>query len=219
MKRFGVRLGALLLCLCLWAGAAAAAVPSLDDTLSASFDMNQDVDMSMTFELENLPPFDADTVGKLNGVLRHIAVNARLNGEDSLLTFAADGTGLFSINEQQKDGVWQLSTSLLPNRLLTSGSGVLDALFQGEPSEEKAFDLSQAVSEAEECYQALTDLITPYAEEKKANYKIADIGYAKWVRLARLTVEQSETLLPQLVALLSSGMDAAFREQIQSLTC
>lgn len=219
MKRFASRLGALVLCLCLWTCAAFAGVPGLDGALSDYLDFNQDVSMSLGFAVKSLPPFAGDTLGMINGALKHIAVNARLSGGDTALAFAADGAGLFSLTETYKDGAYELTSSLLPNRLLRAGSGALEALYPSEEEGEEAFDLSQAVAQAEECYQALTDGISPYAEEKKANYKIADIGYAKWVRLARLTQEQSAALLAPMIALLGCGMDAAFREQIQTLTC
>ena len=218
MKRAALRLGALVICLCLWTGTAFAGVPGLDDALADFLDLNRDVSLSMSLTMDGMPPFTQDAVDMFNGALKHVAINASVSGEDTALSFAADGQTLFTFTEQQQDGLYQLTTPLLPNRLLTSRTAALDALLATEP-EESAFDLSRAVSEAEGCYQALTELISPYAQEKKANYKIADIGQAKWVRLARLTVEQSETLLPQLIALLGCGMDAAFRDELQGLTC
>lgn len=87
------------------------------------------------------------------------------------------------------------------------------------PAANGVFELSEAIAQSEGCYKALTDAIAPYAEEKKANYKIAGVGYAKWVRLARLTAEQSAEMLPQMIQLLGCGMDEAFKAQLATLTC
>ncbi|MFR5855234.1 MAG: hypothetical protein ACLUE8_13445 [Lachnospiraceae bacterium] len=43
--------------------------------------------------------------------------------------------------------------------------------------------------------------------KEKANYTIKNVGKGKWVRLAKLTAEQAETLKPQIAAVLSCGMD------------
>jgi len=81
-----------------------------------------------------------------------------------------------------------------------------------------AFSLLDAVSELQDHYQALTDGITAFATEKNANYNIKGIGAGKWSRIARLTPEQSTGLLNELRAVLSSGMDAAYREEISQAT-
>lgn len=93
----------------------------------------------------------------------------------------------------------------------------MDAL-SGMEQEEPAFDALRAIREAEGCYTALTDAIAPYAEEKKANYKIKDIGYSRWSRVARLSVEQSAELAPLIAQVLGCGMDEAFREQLNTMT-
>ena len=81
-----------------------------------------------------------------------------------------------------------------------------------------AFDLLDAVEGLQECYQALTDGIQPYAEEKTASYKIKNIGAGKWSRVARLTTEQSDALLTEIRAVLACGMDDAYRAEIDQMT-
>ena len=49
----------------------------------------------------------------------------------------------------------------------------------GTENGEAEFDALLAIQEVEGCYQTLTDAILPYAEQKKANYKIKDIKVEK----------------------------------------
>ena len=55
------------------------------------------------------------------------------------------------------------------------------------------FDALLAIQEVEGCYKTLTDAILPYAEQKKANYKIKDIATSRWSRIARLTTERARS--------------------------
>jgi len=100
-----------------------------------------------------------------------------------------------------------------------SDATVTDDAAEPEEAEAKdAFDLLNAVEELQACYQALTDGIQPFAEEKTASYKIKNIGSGKWSRVARLTTEQSESLLTELRAVLACGMDDAHRAEIDQMT-
>lgn len=81
-----------------------------------------------------------------------------------------------------------------------------------------AYSALDAITELNACYKALTDGITPLTEEKRANYNIKGIGAGRWSRVARLTPEQSEALLPQLRAVLACGMDAAYRAEVAQMT-
>jgi hypothetical protein len=92
----------------------------------------------------------------------------------------------------------------------------MDLLFGLQP-EEPAFDFLAAVSQAEASYKALIDACEPYAEKKRANYKIKDIGTSKWSQIARLTTEQSDAMLPLLRAVLQSGMDTAYRKELDQV--
>ena len=136
-------------------------------------------------------------------MLKHITVEGRVSGNDTSMGISVDGDSLFTLEETQENGRSVLRTELLPNRELTSAQNALDALFPedetAEPAEEGtdalpggSFDLNAALTEAEACYRQLTDAIQPYAEEKKANYTIKNVGKGKWVRLAKLTAEQAE---------------------------
>ncbi|MDD3336735.1 MAG: hypothetical protein PHI98_14695 [Eubacteriales bacterium] len=219
MIKVATRLCAFVLMLCLLGGAAMADTLSLDRVLSEYFDINDDVRMSISFEFQNLPPFGDDMLGMINGVMKHVAMNAEIVGGDTALGLAVDGLSLAEIQEKEENGRYSMTTSLLPNRILTGSQSPLDVLFADQEETEKSFDLPKAVAEAEKCYQKLTDAIEPYAEAKKANYKITNIGYAKWVQLARLTEEQSAALLPAMIDLLSCGMDDGFRQSLQQMTC
>lgn len=221
---------ALALCLCLTAGAVPAKADALDMVeLLSPWIEGDEAQVSVSYELKKLPPYNDSTLTLLNNVLKHITVEGRVSGDDTSMGISVDGESLFTLEETRENGRSVLRTELLPNRELTSAQSALDALFSekenDEPAEEEAdalpagaFDLNTALAEAEACYRQLTDAIQPYAEEKKANYNIKNVGKGKWVRLAKLTAEQAETLKPQIAAVLSCGMDEAFRRQMQSLT-
>ena len=220
---------ALILCLCLTAGAAPAKADALDMVnLLSPWIEGDEAQLSVSYEIKNLLPYNDSTLTLLNNVLKHITVEGRVSGNDTSMGISVDGDSLFTLEETQENGRSVLRTELLPNRELTSAQNALDALFPedetAEPAEEGtdalpggSFDLNAALTEAEACYRQLTDGIQPYAEEKKANYTIKNVGKGKWVRLAKLTAEQAETLKPQIAAVLSCGMDEAFRQQMESL--
>ena len=221
---------ALILCLCLTAGAAPAKADALDMVnLLSPWIEGDEAQLSVSYEIKNLLPYNDSTLTLLNNVLKHITVEGRVSGNDTSMGISVDGDSLFTLEETQENGRSVLRTELLPNRELTSAQSALDALFPedetAEPAEEGtdalpggSFDLNAALTEAEACYRQLTDAIQPYAEEKKANYTIKNVGKGKWVRLAKLTAEQAETLQPQIAAVLGCGMDEAFRQQMQSMT-
>ncbi len=137
--------------------------------------------------------------------------------EETTLRLCSGGDPLMELTEKQTESGTALTSDLLPRRTLTSSGSALDRLF-GAEEQPAAFDFFRAVEELEGCYQALTDAIIPYAEEKKANYKIKDIGSSRWSRVARLTAEQSAEIAPQIAAVLGCGMDDAFRAQLEGIT-
>jgi hypothetical protein len=156
-----------------------------------------------------------------NSLLKHVSFQASLEGaEDGSLTnyqLLCDQTEVFTLTERLQEGASSAQTSLLPNRTLKSRSGSpMDLLFGLQP-EEPAFDFLAAISQAEASYKALIDACEPYAEKKRANYKIKDIGTSKWSQIARLTTEQSDAMLPLLRAVLQSGMDAAYRKELDQV--
>lgn len=218
MKRLKQML-ALVAALCLITTGALAGTAELDAMLSPYLDVNQDVRLSMGYEVNTLLPFGEDMTDMINGVLKHITLNTSLEENSMRLELAVDGAALISFNETREGDRFTLTTSALPNYTLTGAGDGMTALLGDAEAGETPFDLRKAIQESEACYQALTDAIAPYAEEKKANYKIADVGHGKWVRLAKLTVEQSTEILPQMIALLGCGMDEAFKQELQSLTC
>lgn len=173
------------------------------------------------------------------------AVTSGENGaEQTAIRLSMDEDVLFSAQESVMDQQKAFTLSLLPNRTLTSQDGSpLDLLLAGwsqanqpstapdvlengeaqaEPDAQtdvpEAFSMLEAITELRECYQSLTAGITPLTEEKRANYNIKGIGAGKHSRVARLTSEQSEALLPQLRAVLACGMDDAYRGEIAQVT-
>ena len=232
MKRASATL-ALALCLCL--GLTAALRPARAEamdmvSLLSPWIEGNEAQLSVSYELKTLPPYNESTLTLLNNVLKHITVEGRVSGDNTSVGISVDGDSLFTLEETQENGRSVLRTELLPNRELTAAQSALDALFPeeeapAEPADDTAdtqpdgtFDLNAALTEAEACYRQLTDGIQPYAEEKKANYTIKNMDKGKWVRLAKLTAEQAETLQPQIAAVLGCGMDEAFRQQMQSMT-
>ena len=297
---------AVIICLVLLTGCvtAQAGVTSLDKALTRWLESQTDVQFNATLQLKTLMPYNDDTTAMLNGVLKHLSVNARLtqDGENNNTTvqLAMDNTEIMDLTERLQNGAYSLETSLLHNRTLTSAIGSpMDRLTAAEgvtnpitstaatdtnqgdiviadgsatetavgaktdipgsenntatPTADKtsdvntnsekvaaaqtadivpadsgaaqsatdvteAFSMLDAVTELQACYTALTDGIKPFATEKKASYNIKGIGAGKWSRIARLTVEQSEGLLPQLRALLSCGMNDTFRAEIAQVT-
>ena len=252
------RLIAFSLCLVLLVACALpaqAGVASLDKALSRWLADQTSVRFSATMKLNSLMPFGDDTLAMLNGVLKHITINATIaqNGDDNstALDIAMDGNSLMSLAETLQSGAYTLETSLLPNRTLTSakqspmdmltapvtpaisdapatptvsdGAEATAAPKQTDAAANTsdiagAFSLLDAITELQANYQALTDGITSFATEKSSNYNIKGIGAGKWSRIARLTPEQSAGLLEQLRAVLSSGMDDAYRAELAQAT-
>ncbi len=214
------RLAAFALSLFMLIGAAGASETS--GIIGDYFDVSTDTSFTVGAELETVMPFGDATVAKLNGVLKHMTLDAGISktsdGEDISLAISVDGDSVFNMKQRQTGEGFELETSLLPNRTLTGSSDILEALF-GAGEQESAFDATAAIAEVQGVYTELTDGITPYAEEKKANYKIKSIGTAKWSRVARLTPEQSAELLPQIAAVLGCGMDAEYRARLAGMTC
>jgi len=219
LNRFFRRSCALALALCLLLSSAAAELSWADEPLSALLGANRDTAFSLTFQLGQLQPFGEETLAMLNETLQHIQVESRIRADGTQTAFCVDGESLFAVEEMQQDGRQMLSTDLLPNRLLLSDASPMDLLSGNQAAQEEPFELYRAIGEVESCWQELTDAIVPYATEKEANYKISGIGYARWVRLAKLSEADSTLLLPWIVKVLACGMDQPFREKLQSLTC
>ena len=220
------RLSAILLSFCLLiAGESArAGIIGLDTTLSAWLGQESAVRFSASVELQALLPFVQTQTDMMNSLLRHISFSASLEqaSEDSLTTLAiaCGGEALGTFNERKTGDAYTLESDLLPNRVLHSqGISAMD-LFSGDTALRDAadgFDMYAAIAEAQGCYQALMEACEPLVEKKKANYKIKNIATAKWSQIARLTPEQSEEMLPQLRAVLQSGMDAAHRAELEDV--
>ncbi|MEA5015832.1 MAG: hypothetical protein VB099_14860 [Candidatus Limiplasma sp.] len=222
MKRFRLRsLLALLACLCLVAGLGGASASGLDASLSRWLSQEGALRFSGTLELNSFLPFPQEKLPLFNALLKHISFQASLeeDGDGSLTTLQllCGGTDVLTLIQRQQGGSSSLQTNLLPARTLTSQGGSPIALLPGRQEEEPAFDFLAAISQAEESYKALIAACEPFAEKKKANYKIKDIGSSKWSQIARLTTEQSDGMLPLLRAVLQSGMDEAYRQELEGV--
>ena len=230
------RLLSIVLCLVLIAGCclpAQADITALDTALSRWLKDMPSVQFAASLEVKKLLPYDDATVTLLNGVLKHVTVNAALNftGTDSQTDaqIAIDSQALASWSECLQNGAYTLTTSLLPNRTLTSAkqppADLLTAPGETNPKADdtaidpaSAFSALDAVAELQQCYQALTNAIQPYSTEKKANYNIKGIGKGSYSLVAKLTPEQSQSLTEQLRAVLACGMDNAYRAEIAQMT-
>lgn len=201
-----------------------ASLAGLDTALSPWLDSTERVRFSATMELSTWLPFTQERLDMMNRLLAYTPVQASITqeGEDSRthMQLAVRDSLLFTLEESQGPQGYQLQTSLLPNRTLESSALSPMDILSGSSQEEDTlpFQLLEGIREAEECYPALMAACEPYAEKKKANYKIKGIGTAKWSEIARLTPEQSGEMLPQLRAVLACGMDGAYREELSQVT-
>jgi len=212
-------LSQIVLLVCLAPLNALGEIQGMGQALDVYFDTDEDIRMSVGFEIEELQPYGEETVGMLGGILRHLTMDVLLSGEDMVLAMCVDGQPAFSMVEQKKDGRYEMRTDILPNRVLTSSSGTLETLFPETEEKPFGFSVQGFITESEQNYQALAEAIKPYAEEKKSNYTIDDIGYAGWVRLAKLNAEQCTQLMPQIMAVLGCGMDEAVMVELANMTC
>jgi len=208
------RLCAFALACCMLLGSACAA--GLTDVLDGYLDLNDDVQYAMSAQIDVLTPYGEETLSMLNAALKHLSIGAVISDDTTTVDVCVDGESAMSMTETAVVGGTELTTPLLPNRTLTSAGSAFTKLGNAESKPVK-FDLFSAISGWEACYQALTDAIVPYAEEKAANYNIANVGSSKWSRIARLTPEQGQEVAPLIEQVLGCGMDEAFRETLEGL--
>ncbi len=218
MKKIIQRMIVTTICLIMLCTAALADTAGLGRAAQAYLAGYEDVQFHATAQIEALTPYGDGMLEMMNALLKNLSVSGQLSAETSAMDVCIAGEPLVSVQETQADVGTQLTTSLLPNRTLISSASAMDAL-SGFEQEETKFDFFTALYEAEACYQELTDAILPFAEEKAASYSIKGVGSARWVRLARLTTEQSAQLQPLIAKVLGCGMDEAFREQLNAMTC
>ena len=209
---------------------AQAEIATLDTALSGWLGDMSTVQFAASLQVKKLLPFDDTTAALLNGVLKHITVNADLsfseNNSRTDAQIAVDEQALANWSESQQNGAYTLTTSLLPNRILTSAKqSPADLLTATDQTTDdvatdaaSAFSALDAVAELQQCYQALTDGIQEYTTEKKANYNIKGIGKGSYSLVAKLSSEQSQKLATQIQAVLACGMDDAYRAEIAQMT-
>ena len=88
---------ALILCLCLTAGAAPAKADALDMVnLLSPWIEGDEAQLSVSYEIKNLLPYNDSTLTLLNNVLKHITVEGRVSGNDTSMGISVDGDSLFS---------------------------------------------------------------------------------------------------------------------------
>ena len=225
---FGKRITAFLFALLLLASGANAAsvdMAGLDSALSDWLDTDSALGFSVSLELNTLMPFTQRQTDMMNRLLSHLTFSASLeqDGGDSFtaLSLSCGEEPLFTLSERETGDRFALETSLLPDRVLESqGISVTDRLLGSSADSSESpdrFDLLTAVSEAEIRYHALIEACLPFAESKKANYKIKNIGTAKWGQIARLTPEQSDSMLPLLRGVLQSGFIGSHKEVLEQI--
>ena len=191
----------------------------LDASTSAWLGAETDVRFALSVQFETLDPYGESTVDMMNALLKHMSVTAETDVQKTALALNVAGDPVIELTEKTVENGTELTTGLLPNRVLTSRGSAIDA-FTALPSGASgpSFDFFAAVDALEGCYQQLTDAIVPYAEEKKANYTIKNVASSKWSRIARLTPEQSTEIAPLIAQVLGCGMDEKFQKQLLSAT-
>ena len=215
MKLFR-RMTALFLGCVLLAGTALAHAQGWDSLTSVYLDQDSDVYFALSAQFEELVPYGEQTVEMFNSALRNVSVSSRIAKDETTLEINVAGDPVIDLAEKTVAHGTELTTGLLPKRVLTSAASAMDALSGN--ADEAQFDFLSAVDELEGCYQALTDAITPYAEEKKASYTIKGVAPSRWSRIARLSPEQSAELAPLIARVLGCGMDEEFRRQLSEAT-
>ena len=214
MKGFWKKLCAA--CLCALMLCSAALADGLDWAAGSYVDGS--AQFHLTAQLKSLTPYGQETLDQMNALLGNLSVYASVDENDTLLRFCVAGEPVASIREQQADMGTMLTTSLLPGRTLLSSGSAVDVL-SGLDEQEESFDFFAAIQQAEGCYQELAEAILPFAEEKSASYSIENVGSARWVRLARLEMEQSAQITPAIAKVLGCGMDEAFQQQLAQMEC
>jgi len=214
------RLCAVLLGLSLLFGTALADSAGLDRAMEGYLEGVEELQFSINAQFESLVPFGDGTVEMINGLLGHLSVAGSVmdGGAQTRLAFLTGDDEIVSLTENECDAGTELTTSLLPKRVLVSAGSAMNAL-SGFEQQEVSFDFFAAVREAEACYRQLTDAIIPYTTEKAASYNITNVGSARWGRVARLTPEQSAEIQPLIAMVLGCGMDEAFRAQLHEMVC
>ncbi len=212
------RLTALVLGLCMLFGTAQGA--GLSTAVEGYLGEASEVAFRMSARLERYLPFGDDTVDMFNSLLEHMSISGSVKdgGAQTKLTFTVRDEDVVSLTESVCDSGTELVTSLLPERVLVSAGSAMDVL-SGTAQQQDKFDFYTARAEAENCYRELAEAIQPFAEDKEASYSIQNVGSARWVRLARLPPEQSAEVQPYIAKVLGCGMDEAFREQLEGMTC
>lgn len=218
MNRIIKRAFALLSGLMLFLGTALADTAGMGWAAGSYLDGYEDVQFHVSAQIDSLTPYGEGTLEMMNALLKNMSVGAKVNAAESELRFCVAGDPVVTLCEKHTEDGLALTTSLLPNRTLVSGESTMNAL-SGFEQEEAKFDCFTAIREAEACYQELAEAIIPFAEEKEASYNIKSVGSSRWVRLARLTPEQSAQIQPQIARVLGCGMDEALREQLSGMTC
>lgn len=206
---------ALVLCALMLFGSAQAAL--IDPASDAWLSGNDEVRFALSGQIKTLTPYGQEAIDAFNAALQHISVNVELVWDDIAVDFCVAGDAVVGLKQATAQTGTVLTTSLLPNRELRSNGSAMNAL-SGSAESEAAFDLFAALEEVRNCYQALTDAIVPFAEEKKANYSIKNVGTSKWSRVARLTPEQSAQIAPLIADVLGCGMDDAYRGELSQAT-
>ncbi len=224
MKPFKHLIGLLVTLLLLFGAVASAELSGVDAALQPWLSQEDALRFSMTLQPDVLLPFEKEALASMRKLLSHTSFQAALEQDETggmtSLSLLVDDQTLMSLTEREQEGVFALETSLLRNRVLESSAASPIALLgrgEEETPGQPSFDMLTAFSETDASYKALVDACEPFAEKKRANYRIKDIGVSKWSQIARLSTEQSDAMLPLLRAVLKAGMDETHRQEMDGV--
>ena len=205
------------------------AVPMFPPMVNSYLDSDV-INTAITLSVNELIPFTESRITQMNDFLSNLTLNLSLNKAETNITLNVANNTVFTLNEQTINNTNKLTTSLLPKRILESNTSPIDVLLLNNQSNtipletfdstfaNTQFNPSLAFEQLSQHYTNLTDAISSYGDEKKANYNIDDIGRASWRRLATLTTENAKTLSPLIATLLGYGLDTQTQAFISSLS-
>lgn len=214
MKKIVLFMVLAFLCLSAFSGQAIEIPSSLSEFLLPEDKVSFEVGLT----IDEMNPYGKEMLSALNQLLPHLSLSADMAGEEGRYAIMVDEMEAAFFSQTIQDGKQILLTDMLPNRILYSEEDVLTSLLSEKENDEVfSFHLNEALDEVKQYYPMLEEAIAPYAEDKKANYSIKKIGKAQWVRLARLTKDQSEELYDELFAVITSGLNEAYCQTLSGI--
>lgn len=119
----------------LLAGDACAAGLGLDEALDSYLGENSDVRYGFSISLGTLLPYGDGPIELMNGVLKHINVAVHMTEEGETVALCVDDGSVAELTQRDTAAGTELTSTLLPNRTLTSAASAMDALSGMEQEE------------------------------------------------------------------------------------